>query len=63
MHVDRENLIMRYLSIRRSDLETGHIVTTVGTSRSFLRYAMNKLMHVMKSCFLGYMDGRSSHLP
>ena len=36
MHADRANLIMRYLSIRQSDLETGHTATTIRISRSFL---------------------------
>ena len=63
MHADRTNLIMRYLSIRRSDLETRHTVATVRISRSFSWYAMNELMHVIQSWFLGYMDGHSSHLP
>ena len=35
MYVNCANLIMRYLSIRRSDLETGHTVATVRISRSF----------------------------
>jgi len=48
MHVDRVNLIMRYLSIWRSNLEIRHIVTTVRTSRSFLWYVMKKLLHVMQ---------------
>ena len=47
IHVDRANLIMRYLSIRWSDLETGHTIAIVRTSRSFLWYAMNELMRVM----------------
>ena len=63
MHVDRANLIMWYLSIRRSDLELGHTVITVRISRSFLYYAMNELMHVMQLWFFGYMNGHSSHLP
>ena len=73
MHVDRANLIMRYLSIRWSDLETGHIAVIVRTSRSFLWYAMNELMHVMQrqinACNaimilgLGYVDGHSSYSP
>ena len=29
MHVNRANLIMRYLSIQWSDLETGHTVVIV----------------------------------
>ena len=48
MHVDRANLIMRYLSIRWSDLETRNTVVTARISRSFLWYAMNELMHVMQ---------------
>ena len=48
IHVDRVNLIMRYLSIRRSNLELGHTVMTVRISRSFLCYAMNEFMHVMQ---------------
>jgi len=40
MHADRANLIMWYLSIRRSNLEIRHTVATVRTSRSFLWYAM-----------------------
>ena len=48
MHADRANLIMQYLSIRRSDMEIEHTVTTVRISRSFLCYAMNELMHVMQ---------------
>ena len=63
MYVDCANLIVRYLSIWRSDLETGHIVVIVRISRSFSRYAMNKLMHVMQLWFLGYMDDHSNHLP
>ena len=42
------NLIMRYLSIRWSNLETGHTIITVRISRSFLWYAMNELIHVMQ---------------
>ena len=63
MHVDRTNLIMWYLLIRWSDLETKHTTMTVRTSRSFLWYAMNVLMHVMQSWFLGYVDGHLSHSP
>ena len=48
MQVDHANLIMQYLSIQWSDLETGHTVATVRTSKSFLWYAMNDLMHVMQ---------------
>ena len=48
MHVNRANLIMRYLSIQWSDLETGHTVVIVKIWRSFLWYAMNELMHVMQ---------------
>ena len=58
MHVDRANLIMCYLSIRWFDLETRHSV-----SRSLLGYAMNELMHVMQSWFLGYIDCHSNHFP
>ena len=47
MHADRANLIMQYLSIRWSDLETKHTIATVRISKSFLWYAMNKLMRVM----------------
>jgi len=36
MHVDRANLIMRYLSIRWSDLKIGHTVRTLRISRSIL---------------------------
>ena len=36
MHADRANLIMRYLSIRWSDLETEYTIATVKISRSFL---------------------------
>jgi len=53
MHADRANLTMQYLSIQWSDLETGHTIVTVSTSRSFLWYAMNKLRHVMQSWILG----------
>ena len=48
MHVDRANLIMRYLSIQRSNLEIKHTVAIVRISRSFLWYAMKELMHVMQ---------------
>ena len=48
MYVDGANLIMRYFSIRWSDLETRHTIAIVRTSRSFLWYAMNELMHVMQ---------------
>ena len=58
MHVDRANLIMCYLSIRWFDLKTRHSV-----SRSLLGYAMNELMHVMQSWFLGYIDCHSNHFP
>ena len=47
MHADRADLIIRYLSIWWSDLETKHTIATVRISRSFLWYAMNELMHVM----------------
>ena len=63
MHADHAILIMRYVSIWWSNLETRHTVATVIISRSFLWYAMNKLMHVMQSWFLGYMNGHSSHSP
>jgi len=53
MHADRAILIMQYLSIPQSDLETEHTVMTVRTSRSFLWYAMNKLMYVMQSWISG----------
>ena len=33
------------------------------TSSPILWYAMNELMHVMQSWFLGYMDGHYNHLP
>ena len=46
MHANRANLIMRYLLIRWSDLETEHTIATIRISRSFLWYAMNELMHV-----------------
>jgi len=36
MHIDRANLIMRYLSIRWSDMETGNTIATVRITRSFL---------------------------
>ena len=36
MHVDRANLIVRYLLIRWSNLEISHTVVTVRTSKSFL---------------------------
>ena len=48
MHVDRANLIIRYLSIRWSDLKIRNIFATVRISRSFLWYAINKLMDVMQ---------------
>ena len=77
MHVDRANLIMRYLSIHWPDLKTGNTIATVRISRSFLWYVMNELMHVMQRqvnacnartnwcrwCNLWYMDGHSSHSP
>jgi len=40
MNADRANLIMWYLSIQWSDLEIGHTIATVRTSRSFSWYAM-----------------------
>ena len=46
-NANRVNLIMRYLSIQWSDLEIKHTVAIVRFSRSFLWYAMNKLIHVM----------------
>ena len=48
IHVNRANLIMRFLSIQWSDLETGNTVAIVSISISFLWYAMNELMHVMQ---------------
>ena len=48
MHVDHANLIMRYLSIQWSDLETVNTVAIIRTSRSFLWYGMNELMHIMQ---------------
>ena len=48
MHVNCANSIMRYLLIWWSDLETGNTIVTVRTSRSFLWYVMNELMHVMQ---------------
>jgi len=48
IHSDYTNLIMRYLLIRRSDLETRHTIVIIRTSRSFLWYAINELMHVMQ---------------
>ena len=48
MHVDCANLVIQYLSIWWSDLETEHTVATVRISRSFLWYAMNELMHIMQ---------------
>ena len=49
MHADRANLIMRYLSIQRSDLEIGTPSQSLESEDHFLRYAMNELMHVMQS--------------
>ena len=48
MHADRANLIMRYLSIRWSDSESGNSVATVRITRSFLWYAMNELKHTIQ---------------
>ena len=48
MHVEHGNLIMRYLLIQWSNLETRNTVVTIRTSRSFLWYAMNELMHVIQ---------------
>ena len=48
MHADRANLIMRYLSIRWSDSESGNSVATVKILRSFLWYAMNELIHTIQ---------------
>ena len=48
MHADYANLIMRYLSIRWFNLETRNTVVTIRILRSFLRYVMNELMHVMQ---------------
>ena len=36
MHADYVNLIMRYISIRWSDLETGNTIATIRIARSFL---------------------------
>ena len=46
-HADHANLIMRYLSIRWSDSETGNTIVTIRILRSFLWYAMNELMHTI----------------
>ena len=46
-HADHANLIMRYLSIRWSDSETGKTIVTIRILRSFLWYAMNELMHTI----------------
>ena len=48
IHVDYANLIMWYLLIWWSNLETGNTVATIRISRSFLWYVMNELMHVMQ---------------
>ena len=48
MHADYVNLIMRYISIRWSDLETGNTIATIRIARSFLWYVKNELMHVMQ---------------
>ena len=48
IHVNRGNLIMRFLSIQWFDLETGNTIAIVSISISFLWYAMNELMHVMQ---------------
>ena len=56
IHADRANLIMRYLSIRWSDLETEYTIATVRISRSFLWYAMNELKHVMKNKLIHVMQ-------
>ena len=48
MHANHANLIMQYLSIRWSDLETGNTIMIVRMSKYFLWYAMNELMHVMQ---------------
>ena len=58
MHADRANLIMRYLSIQWSELETENTVATVRISRSFLWYAMNELMHKMQEQIDAY-DART----
>ena len=60
MHVDRANFMMQYLSIWRFNLEIKHIIATVRTSRSFLWYAMKKLMHVMQSWFWAHGLGVST---
>ena len=62
MHVDRANLIVWYLSIWWSDLETGHTIAIIRTWRSFLWYAMNELMYVMQSWILGIWLVTLSHL-
>ena len=51
MHADHANLIMQYISIWQFDAEIRHIVVIVRILRSFLWYAMNELMHVMKLWF------------
>ena len=56
MHADCANLIMRYLSIRWSDLETEYTIATVRISRSFLWYAMNELKHVMQKKLIRVMQ-------
>ena len=51
MHANHANLIMQYISIWQFDAEIRYIVATVRISRSFLWYAINELMHVMKLWF------------
>ena len=48
MYADHANLIMWYLSIQWSDLNTENTVATVRISRSFLWYVMNDMMHVIQ---------------
>ena len=50
------NLIIWYLSIRWSDLETEHTIMTVRISRLFLWYAMNELIHVMQHKLMHVMQ-------
>ena len=56
MHADHANLIMWYLSIRWSNLETEHTIVTARISRSFLWYATNELMHVMQNKLMHVMQ-------
>ena len=61
VHADRANLTKWYLSIRWSNLEIGHIITTIRTSKSFL---WNEWINARNATLnVGYMNGRSSHLP